>query len=723
MRRFLKPKGQVTTFMLLMIGGVLIFVMATANMGQMSLNSTRIANAADSSALMLGSQLATKARVLGESLGKPGAPKDKRCMKTGSLSLVIAIVVAVVVAVAAWYAAPAIIAAAAPIIGTIAAGTATTVATVAITTAAGAVGGAAGGALGGSIAGTGAATGALQGAQVGAAIGAAVGGGMAAGGEMAGFGGAEVEVGAEGAGLGSGTAPISTGGTLGGAPLVAGSTMAVPAAVAGAGLAVASNLYTASVQDQVRAAAFAKVSKLLSGLPEFEQFREGTMFSAFIQTVDDPTFVPDTTDFDEDGKTDDQISAFLHAWEQRLIGIIATLGPLTQDVQAFFNGPLTAFNNVAKATFTSTTTTVSTVDQITGLETQTQVVIGGSLSRQEIEGVDGLVVGFLRSLEQQGHDVSFWIPGPSSSELGAWEQADCDDCSAPASYDAVDNTIDVMKDFVDTVSGTDDGEQDDEDGLIEQPLVNVVSNWENWITLFHDPDPQNSGDFFDTLGVVVDGNAQMPGIRAWQAEVERIRQSLPQCIPHVETIFDQDGFGSSTRVTGVENAPCRGDGTSVPATGGSVDDDLDDEFTQVQQSLESLATDIETFRTALEAFRAKMIADSTLPDALVGTSAITGGNPATYTWQDTRGPHSIQVLVGPFKIPSIRKKKYGSWLKGKLCLELRDHTDTGARTFVRITRADPPQPMALWTWNPNGTIRKTSRIAFSMNDVHVAGVQ
>ena len=51
--------GQVATFLLLITAGVLIIALATANLGQVAVHSTRVANAADSAALRLGSSLAT----------------------------------------------------------------------------------------------------------------------------------------------------------------------------------------------------------------------------------------------------------------------------------------------------------------------------------------------------------------------------------------------------------------------------------------------------------------------------------------------------------------------------------------------------------------------------------------------------------------------------------------------------------------------------------------
>ena len=101
-RRRIGRRGQIATLLLLVIIGVLAFVLTTANMGQMSVQATRMANAADSSALLLGSQLASHSRFLWESLGRT----EKKCKKGGLLALVLAIVFAVAALVIAPYLTP-----------------------------------------------------------------------------------------------------------------------------------------------------------------------------------------------------------------------------------------------------------------------------------------------------------------------------------------------------------------------------------------------------------------------------------------------------------------------------------------------------------------------------------------------------------------------------------------------------------------------------------------
>ncbi len=82
--------GQIATLMILIIVFILSLILLTVNIGQVGVQSTKLANAADSSALQLASQLASKGRLLGEQLGH-GTFLLARCQRTGILSTVLAI--------------------------------------------------------------------------------------------------------------------------------------------------------------------------------------------------------------------------------------------------------------------------------------------------------------------------------------------------------------------------------------------------------------------------------------------------------------------------------------------------------------------------------------------------------------------------------------------------------------------------------------------------------
>lgn len=759
--RLLSVSGQVATFMLLGIVGVLIFVLMTANLGQMSVQATRAANAADSSALLLGSQLASKSNVLWEKMGY----KIKKCVSGGMLGLVLAIVFALIATLLTWY------------FCNVACG-------VMVYAAIGAGAGATGGAIGGAVTGggSGALMGAIQGAIIGAAIGLGVGAGVqwaaaataaekaavtgailaaedvamaastgaiapaaaGAGGPAAGAGG--TAAGAIAPAVSSGTGAAGTGGTsllstsgatvgtagdvsiagatgatvnVGGGQLitvsayssisaatggVAGTLMSGiamhPALVVGMStLSVGSGLYTASVQEQIKSDAVSHIAKALSGLPESSQFRENTLFQALIQTVDDPNKIQDTEDSDEDGDTAERVPFFQVWWAVRTGQIKVLVSQLKLLAQAFITGPLAAFEGTANSASTPP---------------------AGSLVRQEVEGTDGAVVELLRALHAAGKGVTFWTPGPSAAELDTWHEADeedCEVCLPPASYDDVDFAVDTFQDFVEDASTLREAASGD---IVGTNLDNVVGTWDTWMKLFYDPGPENQDDYYDVLGMVVDGGNGLVGMKGWATEIEAIRKGLPECT--YQLVCDE--FGMNCTLVAVENPPCRGDGTpgGVPATGGTIDADLDDEFTPVQQEIGNLVAAIGPFRSAVQQY----YDDMKEVEALLGADQ-GGTNPVTYAWTDSRGDHSVQAGVGPFKVAHIKKQKSGNFLKKKICLVLKDYSDaeTGMPATVTITRQDPPNKrIGFWNWNPHGgTITKVSRVSYSFDRVGVSGTK
>jgi len=474
--------------------------------------------------------------------------------------------------------------------------------------------------------------------------------------------------------------------------------MAVPAAVAEGALSAASSLYTASVQEQIRADAFAAVSKKLSGLPEQDQFRETTVLRGLTQTVDDPTGVVDTEDSDEDGDTTEHVP-FFQVWFAQRTKQLASIAPVLRGITQGFLSSLSAFSTMAKSTFTSSDVTTCTTDDCK------TVTIPGTLSRVEVEGVDGPVVSLARALEDSGHPLRFWEPGPSQASLQTWDDTDCDTCSAPAGYDEVDLTIDTFKEFVNAVDGT-----DTDPGLKQESLDHLVTMWQTWIKFFFDPTDESHQDFYGRLERLMNGGGSIEGIRAWKGEIEEARKTLPVCVRFDTCVGFDDSGNCTMTISGIENPPCRGDGTQgIPSTGGSIDGDLEDEFTQVQQILDGFIYSIMSFRSDAYQFFSTMQATYTQLGEQFG-----GLNPVTYRWTDSRGPHFVMVEVGPFKTAFIKKKKYGDTLMGKLCLVLRDFSDSGANTWVKVTRQDPSRPAGFWQWNPQGgTISKMARASYS----------
>ncbi|MBI2495481.1 MAG: Tad domain-containing protein [Candidatus Omnitrophica bacterium] len=678
-----RRKGQITTLMLLMIVVVLSFVMMTANLGQLSMTATRLSNAADASALLLGSQLATKSKVLWESMEH----QTEKCKKANFFSSFLAIPFAIAMLVLAPYLAPALVG---TMVTTVAG---VTVATGAAGVIAGAIGGAVGGAIGGAITGggQGALSGALQGALVGASLGLGVSAGAAAGAKI----GASMAVSAMGASAaileGAGASLIAAGTTAGG--------------IGGAALSAGSSVYTAVVQDQIRADAVTQAGKALNGLPEHERFRESVMFQAFLQTVDDPNEEADAADSDEDGDRGEKVPAFQVAWAARKEDMAGTVEDRMRPATIRFLNELAAFEAVARNATSP----------------------GGILSRLEVEGADGEVVELVRALERV-FNLRFWTPGPTRADLEGWHEHDCRNCDAPSWYDEIDFTIDAFQDIVETSAGSDDGTHR---GIREKPIEEVVSGWKTWVRSFYDPD--NQGDFYDRLGMIVVGGDGLGGMPSWRDEIETIRRGLALCTYEevCEELADNPerprstaggpgggwvvqpssstgspptpGGGSESsgqsRVTrhcvpvAVQNPSCRGDGTQVPVSGGSTDADFADEFGQVRGHLDGLVGQVRHFRDKIKEFYDEMRAAEDQLGATVSGGRISGSNPATYPWTDSRGRHSVTVEVGPFKVPSIQTRKSGGVFNKKICMRLEDYADDGSNTWVGITRRDQPSGM------------------------------
>ena len=674
-----RPLGQVATLLILVITAVLIFMLAVANIGQVSTYATNLSIAADGASLYYASQIATKSTQLSEQLINSCGDPLKCCAKTGLLSIILAVLLAIVALVLCVVYGVGLIFI--PFICALA--------------------GAAGGAIGGAIAGTGAAQGAIQGAVVGFAIGLAYVAAIAAG--PLGLYGSSAIIGSVATGLG-GTVAVSV--------------AAVVAAVIGVTLAIASNIYTAYAKDAMTGDAMAAAAKALSGLPETQRIRESVFLKALSETIDDPNKVPDVNDSDGDGDSTELVPSFQYCWDRRVsdlkAGNAAFGSQAEQAVRAFLTNPDSTVNNF-----------LLNVDTFLA-----------AVRRLEVEGNDGTVTLLFRALDdyalatgENRFDVRFWEAGPTLAELTNWanqcsacSDPDCPDCAVPATYDELDYDIDELIDFSTGASG-----------YRNQTTDNLVYNWRQWVPWFYG----DEYSAYNYLGNLINGdNSSNParfGLRNWIIEINTIEGRLPDCIYPLDAYGNPssccggsgstdaygnpvsnpgvDGYGNPTGTgCAIENPPCKWN--PVIPNFGTINPDCNDEFEAARNAINTFIQQVEAFRQAALAFYNLMESLESAGMITVTGCGLSGINPIMYEWGDSRGAHSITVQLGDYQLPRIVNKKYGNWLVGKKCIELINWRQN---LNVRITRQDPTRINmgVLGRWNPtNGRVRRSSTAGF-----------
>lgn len=693
-----KLSGQIATLLMLMITAVLLFILVTVNLGNLSLEATKLSNAADSASLSLASMLATKANMLNDALkqaekDEKGAkysagPPPRLCRPTGLLAAFLAVVFSIFVTIVV------------PGIGAALGGN----------IIAGALAGAVGGAIGGGIAGTGVLYGAIQGAM----IGASVGWGVNAGAGRAGLAGAEFAT--------PSAVDVTTGtvGTLAripaGSVAISGltSTLAIPGGI----LAAGGGMFNAAMDDKRSIAGFSALVKELNKLPEDVQYRERIALDVLSQLVDDPNKIQDSYDANGNGDTQEMIPYFLFWWDRRVNDFknaFVDLGPV---VDAFVNGQLSKFQAVAEATYASSS----------GIFSRQEVEVE-QVDGQEVPAKDGAVTELLRALYKNGYLLGnpsdpLWKPGPDTKELDDWEKS-VDDCDCedppppPKEFDELDLTIAELKNFV--------ADSQEVKNQASTNLSDLVNRWQSdWSPSFFDPN--STDDYYHNFNSLIYGEGDFKGLIALKNEIEMTKQTLLQC-----TLDPNTGE--------INNAPCKGiDANSDFAT---INPDSFDEFRDVRTKLDNLIQEIQDFRTALGNFyySMKAIQDS-------ASTNFGGINPITYSPQDNRCPkdvndedndgdreeltkcNSINVEIG-FRMPGIVPRRTGGnwrWLKGKICLELQNSLDNdGSNTYVTIDQKHPVDKelksgaIPLGKWNPSvGNIKRTSRAYYGLNKVGIA---
>ncbi len=769
-------RGQIATFMLLVIVVILILAMVTSNIGDLSMRATSVANAADAASLFLASQLASRGYQMWDSLDGNSGDGDgttKRCRKRGWLGIILAVVVALIAIFTQQYwllkAVPTLVGAG------IAGGTAVSAIT------AGAIGGAVGGAIGGGIEGTGALRGALQGAAIGAAIGGgltafhtgtAVTSGTTAKAGMAGAQGAmyTVPAGMEGTAAATGASSMSgawiaapgmvvpQGATL--LPLAANAGSVIIPTVTGAAiggtLAVGSAIYNKYSSDRQLSEAFSSAAKALNGLPDYQRIQQGVILEAMNRLVDDPNTVVDTQDLDGDGDDKDRIPRFLEWWADRIDSIRTGMRlPNIPDQIRRFATAMETFRDEIAPTFA-----------VTQWPPQT-----GLLARQELEGRDGPVVQVARAMDSIKQPLPFWLKGPTMADVTRWNnELTChetvDGCPAnlrPQGIDEVDQVIEILSDLAAPEDGT-------IDSILNEPSGTFLRTWSAWAPWFYDRETGEDAndDAHEVLGIVVnghepDGGPIQRGLSGWKDDIEQARKTLRECDMGVYGAYGgyrypgyqvscQPGWGYGYGYRGwgqmsvlsqqdcALNPPCK-----VPSRFTSfIDDQLrqqpinhadkpiataDADFYvpvtpvgrtwgfqfQKDDEFEQAVTGLEALAQHIDVFRRAAERDlANLPTGEIQN--VPGGaytiNPGRYPWTDSAGEHVVEVEVGRFKLAQVKKKK-SFW---KICLVLKDYKDDGSKAYVEIDRTDPMRNLGLWRWNPFGGdwVRKTGRARYGI---------
>jgi len=679
-----KSSGQIATLLILIIVVVLIMVLVTVNLGQLSLSSTSLSNVADSAALSLASQLSSRANAISKSLVKACGDAFECCSTSwGFLSWLIITVVVIIVTVATWsYGTPAVIACA---------------------TAAGA----AAGVIASALAGTSIVQGALQGAMIGAAIagGAEAGAGMSAG------SGLFTESGVEAA-----TAALAAGGGDAAGEAAFALAVSLPGAIAGGTLAVGSTLYNASVAEQNQSAAFSAASRALSGLPDYDRFRESVILQAFSQTVDDPNCekvngeCKDPDDLNTNGIVDEKVSHFFYYWEARRKQVIAVIPLLTSATRTFYQTTLPVYRDYIN----SLTTAIAACEECP--------LVTGMLSRQEDPaGEDGSITKVARALEPP-----FWDP----HSKGSFEQIVNGFKTFVKEYDdtmqllTIDQLTSSWQTYIQTYYSDNYG----------QPVLDEDGN----PVLDEDGNPKTITDVYHTIETVK--NTLAGASTGWKDQIKNKRNLLEKCTLGTwdEDVCQPCGAGPFCaneciviQPPKTSPIPCKLDYTP---DGGQLilDSTINDEITPVVEDdgdIDKLVKKLSDLQKDIKQYVDDMWA--IYNNNLINNS---GFLPAVYKWNDSRCPdpniacHSVTVTVGAYKVPRTAKTTSSNGWSEKTCIRLADSSDNGTNCNVTITREGPSNKelksgrVSLGVWNPfiSGKITKKGKAAYSYNSVRLA---
>ncbi len=630
--------GQLATFLILLMVVVLIFILVTVNLGEVSLKALTISNAADSAALFLNSQLATKAHIFKVALDNSGGDCyngytcTKRCSNDGILPLVSAIVVVIIY-----------------IIAVVASGGT-------VTASGAAIAGSIGGGIGGGITyetPEGVATGAIQGYAIGYSIGSAVN-----------YFGVE-RLGAPPGSIGK-PAP----------QLLINHPLRIAVAI---GLVTGGQIYGGYANEKMTSAAFANVSKQLNALNEKDALIQGTYFNALSQVVDDPAMVEDTTDINSNGDTQEKVLRFLVWWEEQL----NILKEATSTIKAETNDFLGELDEISRDFYS-----LWELSKEPSKDFAAEIGSDHPLARKEVTS-DGAIVKAWRDLEAAGKTIEAYKGYKDASYTlrtrlhTPWLLKEPKGYFPP--FDEETALIDELFGFYAFV----------------QPLFNNRKNaaktWDSWIGQFYDRDPNSTTDLYDVWWIYINGGdlpgvggakrLHFSGLEAWKAQLEEIKKKVPICD------FDKCDPDVSTNCQAL-NYPCKFNGKYTTDS----DPYNRDEFEAAETAITGIIKEMEGVRTRVKKFydnsNLGLIAESRKSAEYKWTDS-RGEHTVTVSLSpvDFKIP---RIFTSKEKVPP-----WGKDLKHRDCVTFTDYDGDITVTVTRKDPADKKIGI-LGFWNPSG---------------------
>lgn len=353
--------------------------------------------------------------------------------------------------------------------------------------------------------------------------------------------------------------------------------------------------------------------------------------------------------------------------------------------------------------------------------------------------IDGRIVRLMRTMYNGGYSAGsylalpIWEPGPTVAEVNAYLDMDCcpegsarTDCSAtcptPAGYDWFDDLTNGLREIT---------------SLVDE-VSEMAETWPMWISFFYNPaDLLDQETVYGELGMYADMLRNLKTailfpsapacVGGWYARVctagvctnvcgdcpvstcrWTYRNGAAMCIPYCGNCVDSRSPNPMW--------PCRltwAGGFLVYRDGITLTEQPVDVLPLIQRSIDTLIGRIEAFRRDI-ARQARTLASTTNLEATLRNY---GGVNPIYIWKDSRGQRMVSVEVGRFELPDWKKKK--SWRK--TCIGVKNYSDDGSasgRCWVRVTQTETPAVGlgVLGAWNPfRRSITKTSRAYYTVN--------